>query len=291
MYKTKLSSIFLSILISLAFVSQTVLSAMPEKPEERASLPYTFSHQIASEAIGETYQLWVSVPLKYAENPDANYPVVYVLDADFNFGTVRDTFISYRWGRYVPEAIIVGIAYGREIKAWEDGRCRDFTPILIEPHEGSGSAPAFLKFIQTSVVPFIDQTYRTNLNDRTLIGMSLGGLFTTYVLFEEPDLFNRFLISSPWLLGDGGSVFRLEEKYAETHEDLPKRIFVSAGSLEHEKFHQSMNKLKERLDKHAYPSLVLETRVFEGETHPSVFPFALTQGIRFLFADTVEQKP
>jgi len=290
MYKIKLSSIFPSILISLVFVSQTVLSAMPDKPEERASLPYTFSHQITSETIGETYQLWVSVPLKYEENPDASYPVVYVLDADINFGTVRDTFMSYRWGRYVPEAIIVGIAYGREIKAWEDGRSRDFTPTSTEFHENSGGASAFLEFVQTVVVPLIDQTYRINPDDRTLIGMSLGGLFATYALFEAPDLFNRFLISSPFLLGDDGVVFRSEEKYAETHKDLPKRIFVSAGSLEHEKFHQSMNQLKQRLDKHAYPSLVLETRVFEGETHPSVFPFALTKGIRFLFADTVEQK-
>ncbi len=281
------SSILSITIIALIFVSQTVFSAMPEKP---VFLPYTSNHQIVSEAIGETYQLWVSLPLKYAENPDVRYPVVYLLDADIHFGTVRDVFISYKWGNHVPEAIIVGIAYGRSIHNWENGRSRDFTPTMTESMEGSGGAPVFLEFLQTKIIPLIDRTYRTNPDDRTLIGMSLGGLFATYVLFEAPDLFNRFLISSPYLLGGDSAVFRFEEEYAKTHDDLPKRIFVSVASLENEAFHQSMTELEQRLSKHTYPSLFLKTRVFRDETHPSVFPFALTHGIRFLFADTVEPK-
>ena len=53
-----------------------------------------------------------------------------------------------------------------------------------------------------------------------------GGLFATYALFTEPDLFTRYAITSPSLWWDGGSIFEREAEFAKTRRSLPKQVFV-----------------------------------------------------------------
>jgi len=45
------------------------------------------------------------------------------------------------------------------------------------------------------------------------------------VLFQHPDIFNRYKISSPSLWWDNGVTFEFEKKYSEKHSDLPARVF------------------------------------------------------------------
>jgi len=58
----------------------------------------------------------------------------------------------------------------------------------------AGGADNFKKFMQEELVPFIDSNYRTVKNDRTIAGLSFGGLFAAYVLFAEPSLFQRYIL-------------------------------------------------------------------------------------------------
>ena len=63
-------------------------------------------------------------------------------------------------------------------------------------------------------------------------GDSLGGLFATYVLLNEPTTFRRYGIGSPALDWDDHLIFSREAEYARTHDDLPAKAFFSVGAYE-----------------------------------------------------------
>lgn len=89
----------------------------------------------------------------------------------------------------------------------------------------AGGAPLFLRVLKEELIPLIDRQFRTSA-DRGLHGHSMGGLFATYALFTEPDLFTRYAITSPSLWWDCGSIFEREAEFAKTRRSLPKQVFV-----------------------------------------------------------------
>ncbi len=79
-------------------------------------------------------------------------------------------------------------------------RNRDFTPEVIEGLP-SGGADRFLDFIESELMPFVDENFRTAPH-RTLIGHSLGGSLVVYALVERPDLFQAAIAISPAISND-----------------------------------------------------------------------------------------
>lgn len=155
-----------------------------------------------------------------------------------------------------------------------------------------GGASAFLIFLQQSVIPFLERTYRTVPEELGAFGHSYGGLFLTYVLFHGPETFSRYIISSPSLWWDRRVVLRFEEEFARTHSDLAATVFLTNGALEgsvgeprQPDFAQLTNsaELVSRLSGRGYKSLKLSSHEFPGEGHMTVIPFSLSRGLRALF--------
>jgi predicted alpha/beta superfamily hydrolase len=98
-----------------------------------------------------------------------------------------------------------------------------------------GGAPKFLRVLKEEVIPLIDRSYRTS-GDRGLEGVSLGGLFVAYAMFEEPDLFTRYSLISPSLWypwgRENGMILTREPDFAKKHAVFPKTIYISVGSEE-----------------------------------------------------------
>jgi hypothetical protein len=119
--------------------------------------------------------------------------------------------------------------------------------------------------------------------------MAIGGVFGLYVLFHEPETFQRYLIASPSIWYDSTVIFKYAQDYARTHHDLPARLYLSAGGREEPeanftRMETNVNKLAGFLDNKHYPNLGIRTHVIEGETHFSVFPAALNNGLRYLYS-------
>jgi predicted alpha/beta superfamily hydrolase len=148
----------------------------------------------------------------------------------------------------------------------------------------AGGADAFLDFIESEVKPFINEHYRTETDDETLAGYSLGGVFGFHVLFNHTDTFDKYIIGSPSIWWDDEVCFDFEAKYAKNNKDLAKRVFISVGSLEpggatnHE---EMLRRLKSR----EYANLKVEHFVFPGETHVSGLGTAFNRGLKFVFND------
>lgn len=136
------------------------------------------------------------------------YPVIYLLDGAINedflhvAGLVQ--YSSFSWIGWLKPSIVVGIT--------TSNRRRDFTfPSLtsckMEGFEACGGSAAYTRFIAKEVIPYIKNTFRTS-GPTTIIGESLGGLLTTEILLSQPQLFDRYIIISPSLWWDNGSMLK-----------------------------------------------------------------------------------
>lgn len=277
------------------------------------TLPLSHTRSVHSNIVGEDFQILVALPESY-EKSDKNYPVLYIVDANFAIGTTAEIVRLGAQGEFeLPEMLIVGIGY--ELQAPIDLsplRYRDLTPTDIgpeaynanrermpemPPYLGSGQAGKLLGFIREELMPLVNAEYRTKPEDSTLWGDSLGGLYALYVLFHQPEAFQRYVIGSPSIWWDHEVTFQFEEAYAQTHSDLPARIFMMVGG-EEEPQHipelasfgmvRNVHKMDALLRGREYPNLDLTTHIFEGETHSSVIPMGIARGLRVVFRGEVK---
>ena len=244
---------------------------------------------ISSTFVEQTYNLYVAFPDSYGES-DSAYPVIYFTDADISFGMATDILRNNPFRKNFvpdisfPELIVVGIGYPGGAAEMDQKRCRDLSP-LPKPDPDSGEADRFMMFVTDEAIPLIESTFRVIPTDRTLVGCSMGGLFTLYALFQHPSVFQRYLLSSPRI---EPIVFDWEDRHSQTCNQLPAHLYMSAGTEGKIEpiLHERVMKLSERLTGRSYKGLKLWTEEFTGEDHVSVQPMALARGLNLIFTET-----
>jgi uncharacterized protein len=277
--------------------------AMPALADNVDAAPYTVPNTqvraVHSEETGADYQLFIATPPDY-KTSGKTYPVVYMLDADYSFALTRNIVQHYVERKQLPEMILVAIAYpgaADSLEVYRENRKRDYTPSLIPAAKASaeplaqGGAIRFRNFIANEVVPFMANNFPISA-DRTFIGHSYGGLFGTYVLLTEPELFKRYVIVSPSLWYGDRLIFSVEHTTAAARRDIDRTIerhaFFAIGGAETreamgapmvEQLKQFYRSLEQRHD----PALTLAMRVYPEDTHASVFPGAVARGLLAVF--------
>jgi len=247
-------------------------------------------HDVASAVNGVDYELRVSLPHGY-EEAQRRFPVVFTLDADYSFLIARNIADHLAERDHLREVMVVGIAYGGPLR-YRRNRTRDYTPTFVpeggygaEYQKVSGGGPDFLEALEKELIPFIDRHYRTLVEDRTLVGHSYGGLFTTWTLFTRARLFHNYVIVSPSLWYDDHLILRLEEAFAQGRDSLPARAYLCVGSREGNSridMVGDLETLTRRLKARSYRGFRFESRVMANETHNSIFPGCLSNGLRFV---------
>lgn len=247
------------------------------------TLPNSEVRQLHSSATGRDYDIYVRLPEEYAQAQTAKYPVLYVLDGQWDFKLLDSIYGGLHYDRFVPEMIIVGITYSGEDPDYGALRAMDYTPVHDGFFPGSGEGPKFLAFFKEELIPFIETAYRADASHRVLMGSSFGGTFTLYAMFAEPSLFRGYVAGSPIVTFGNRDVFKQETAYARDHQDLPVRLFLCVGELEEivRPVEEFMQVLRER----NYIGLEMETRIIEGERHAGNKPEAYNRGLRFVFED------
>jgi predicted alpha/beta superfamily hydrolase len=113
-------------------------------------------------------------------------------------------------------------------------------------------------------------------------------------LFNQPDTFKRYILSSPPIFRSNGAILDDERSYAKTHDNLAARVFLAVGELEEKgdpfrpikpayQFVSNLQKLAKTLAGRSYPDLLFSSMIFPGETHHSVVPAACSRGLREVF--------
>jgi hypothetical protein len=248
-------------------------------PPSRVEIPNTQLLKLTSAIVGQEYDLYIHLPRNYGSN-DQKHPVLYLLDAQWDFPLVTAIFGSQFYDGFLPGLVIVGITWGGKNPKHDSLRARDLTPTQAAILHQSGGAPKFLSFIKQEFIPFVESKFRVT-DDRTLMGSSFGGLFTLYALFNETELFQRYVLTSPALGWDNEVIYAFEKKCAEKKSLLPLKLFMAMGELEGV---AGFQKFVEHLQARNYQGLSLQTRILANTGHSGTKAEGYTRGLQFVFA-------
>lgn len=272
-----------------------------------AIIPDTEVRTFQSSFAQQEYRISVALPFHYRERAEKTYPVIYVLDANLYFGMAvemaRAMNVRVPFCNELPDAIIVGIGYpvnGTLAQSHAQVmhlRMRDFLPRRDEEAEKfiqemfplsnrviSGGAPQFLQFIQRELIPLIESAYRVDANDRTLLGHSWGGLFALFALFQQPELFQRYVVVSPDLPFGNGLLLDAEKNFAGEHDNLAVRLYVAYGDAELNDYELPFfEPFMRNLSGRNYADLKLTQQIFSNCKHCAVVAPAFQAGLTAVF--------
>lgn len=285
-------------LFLLLFFAMPLLAQKSDPKTTDNSKPFVLGviDEIQSVQLNEKRILNIYLPDGYNKNDTVKYPVIYLFDgsADEDFihivGLVQ--FNSFPWINRVPPSIVVGIA--------NVDRKRDFTfPTTIEAdkkkYPTTGHSDKFIAFIEKELQPFIEKKYKTT-NSKTIIGESLGGLLATEILLKKPTLFNKYIIVSPSLWWDNGSLLNqasdlLQENFAQhtevyigvgkeglTPTEIPRVMEVDANLL--------ADKIKAAKNK----NVNLYFDYLPQEDHATIMHQAVLNAFKLIYAPSVANK-
>src|SRR5690554_292229 len=151
---------------------------------------------LVSQSNGRTYHVYVRLPEGYDDAPEQDWPVVYVLDGDSLFPILAPTHLFLGYDEGLPEAIVVGIAYGG-FDPTINKRNVDFTGLAADTRPGEGGVAAFHEFLRAQVLPELEGRYRADATRRVLVGQSRAGYFVLWSALQAPDLFWGRIASNP----------------------------------------------------------------------------------------------
>lgn len=277
--------ILLNTTLLLTFTNIVLAQKLPVK--ERSLEP---NHSIYSKIMDQEYQLYISFPSSYSLEDTITYPVLYVLDGKYMFSIIDGTRVNLDLENRIEDVIIVCLGLGNDLEIWQFNRTYAFTPSqdksLIKFK--SGGADKFLKSLKTEVIPFVDETYKTN-SDNAILGHSLGGLFVSYCLLKEPNLFKKYGISSPSLMWKGSELLSQIKKIPITnYKDLEgKKIFLSAGGEEEELMISGMLTFASIIKAKSNNKSMITWNIFNKETHLSVVSAMISRSLCILYENKV----
>lgn len=288
----------LSFLFILLFLLLSKLAYARVEPNETTlqryssfNLPNTEVMSIHSQQVNQDYKIYINIPASYYQYPNSTYPALFLLDADYSFPITSGivTHLSDR-GR-IPEMFIIGIAYDGP-EQYKLHRTRDYTPVFTPTggygakyQKHSGGAGKFSLFLKEELIPSLNQRFRLN-SQKTLVGHSYGGLFGSWLMLQEPKLFNNYIIVSPSLWYDNNYLFSVEQNFSQKNPSLPVRAYFAIGSKENTGDYPMIIELENyiaQLHNHHYKGLQLYYQNLAPEDHDTVFPVALTQGLMALY--------
>ena len=246
---------------------------------DHVSLECTEEFTIISQAVKDSFFIQVSLPGDYGSS-NKNYPILYLLDSDPSFGMVKGIAWWLNFDKLIPDVIIVGIAYKEH---WWEKRSRDYTPTKNEAGDWgdwplAGGADHFIDFLSDELNPALEK-YSVGEHSKTVIGHSFGGLLTTYILLTKPSLFDNYISISPALIWNHNYLMTLPLSELQKL-DSERHVFTGVGGLDGEKIVKPWEEFNAYISKEKMVRLNWETKFYPDQTHSSVLPVAIADGLR-----------
>lgn len=250
-------TIFRLLFISFLFTSHSIISQNISIGER-----YSFNSEILDEE--RSYQIYL--PPSYHSNTKAEFPVLYILDGDYNFhydsGLIE--FLSNS-AFTIPEMILVGIS--------DKGSTKQ-----LSNSDPKKTANNFIKFINLELKPLINKTYRTAELDM-LAGHSKFGIFATHYWMTKPNDFDVFLAIDPsYWFNDYEIVKRLETELKNGSRPKSK-LFIAQANTQG----MGIDELVAVLNKEAPDKQNWQLNQYPNDNHGSLHLKALTDALNTIF--------
>ncbi|MGZ3874828.1 MAG: alpha/beta hydrolase, partial [Mucilaginibacter sp.] len=228
---------------------------------------------VNSAILKEKRVIQVVLPQKYKQGSTDKYDVLYVLDGDWNTKLVSQVQRFMEDEAKMPPAIIVGIL--------NTDRDRDFLPTHVADNKTSGGADKFLSFLKNELIPYVDKTYPAD-GDNTLFGHSFGGVFVTYALLNEPQLFNSYIAADPSFWWDKNTMDKQVEGKMPALANLNKTLFIT-GREGQGMTEMGINQMEGILKKSVPAGLSWKISAYPDETHGSVRLKSMYDGLKYSY--------
>ncbi len=271
-----------------------------------------------SESAGTDEDYVISIAMPSAPAPPGGYPAIYVLDAQWSFETLAET--AKLQEPVLGPIVVIGIGYphGQEGRRFRDMTIPVDGSTLpsnrFDPPYGEiGGADRFLSFVTDKVMPAAKRRVRIDPRRQTLFGHSLGGLLVLHTLFTRPGTFQTYVAASPSIWWGDRAIVGEMRNFLKADAPHARRLLLTVGSLEQTpqpvddqlaaasvspKDRAAVIEMSRCLTKNmaavdntrwlanalhaaAPGDLATTLAVFDGETHLSVLPAALSRGLRF----------
>lgn len=255
-------------------VAQAVDEAVSAPLDRLAALRGDY-FRIQSAATGGLYHIYVRYPEGYDPAADVTYPTVYLTDGDSLFPILAANHLFLHYDERLPEALVVGIAYGG-FDPSVNRRSIDFqTPGAGVERAG---AESFQLFLKSELIPRIEANYRADPGRRVLFGQSRGGAFALYSAITDPDLFWGRIASNPSITPGMESL--LESAAEATRSDLG--LVVTSGTRDYPDLQAEAAQWSAHWSGRDAPWRLHMVRI-EGGTHAANAPDAYRAGMLWLF--------
>jgi uncharacterized protein len=230
---------------------------------------------LQSAANGASYDIKVGLPAKYNTSVE-KYATIYVLDGKeiFGFVTNRCREISDQYS--LKNVLVVSIGYGKD-------RSIDYTPTKVS--SVTGGAPQFLTFIETQLIPKLEQDYRadTARDSRVILGHSYGGLFGGYAFCVSNKVFGNYIMLSPSFWFDNYVPLQMEKDNRTNNKIRKQLVFMGIGEREEsdrmlapfETFYQSLH--------NSYSNIKLEKNIEKNTAHMDSRNPNIVKGLTYYF--------
>jgi predicted alpha/beta superfamily hydrolase len=236
---------------------------------------------IYSEILQEQRTFHISLPDSYDASAAKRYPVMILLDGYNHFkltsGIIHFMSANRVGNNMAPEMILVAID--------NVDRERDFTVTKIKTVRPNtmGGGQNFLDFIEKELIPYIDNTYRTEAY-RILTGHSLGGLLAVNAYANNTSIFDAFISIDP-------SIWWNEQMMIEKVNAIPtssfhKKLYLTTanqGAANVERNKKRHDALYRLLTARSEDPQNIRIHYFEHEDHRSVPLKAIYEGLRFIY--------
>ncbi len=268
------------------------LCAMFVTASAQAQLLAAKADSLDSTVLGQKRSIEVYLPQESAKDATQRYETIYVLDGDWNSKIVVDVVTFMRQVGFMPPVIIVSVPNFFDDKG-VNSRDHDLTPTVVADQPRSGGAAAFLSFLKTELVPYVNQHYPAN-GTNLIHGHSFGGLFLIYTLLNEPALFDGYLILDPAMSWDNHVLDATIESKLGATPAKGKAIYIAGRSgLAFEGMGLAS---MEPIFQHRAPAdLHWKLSAYPEETHDSLKLKATYDALKFAYqgytTDTIEVVP
>jgi len=229
---------------------------------------------VQSKILNENRQLIVSLPKDY-EVSNETYPVLFLLDG------IENNLIDARLVIYNLRLKMIIVAISNT------DRDRDMMPISRPSYEVKNpKAENFISFLETELLPHIDENYRTN-GQKTIRGRSLSGLFVMYAFLSKPELFDNYIGNCAGWFADMNKYFNTltDKAFQNKNEFKGKKLFVAnslADPLDPNKeIHQSIVDLSKRIKSELDDRIKFKYMTYENAGHVPYSSFY--DGMKFIF--------
>ena len=215
-YRTiKPTNCFEFALENLADVTMKVILIGKDKSKSRGvSIQAIVPHPRVIRDTIDGRQLFIYLPEGY-DTEKTIYPVIYFFDGQNLFSTKTGSAAEWKVDEVVdrliaekkiPKLVVVGISHSGAT------RRQEYTPYRISNMNNYGDTHA--EFLVSKLIPEVEKKYRVSRNreDRAIMGSSMGGLMSFWMIRTYPDFFSTAGIFSPYAPWIGDDVAALKRQ-------------------------------------------------------------------------------